>query len=144
MICKKCNCSIFVKNGKPNKIQRFKCKNCGKSTINQDNRLEYDDKPKQIAVILRTEGNGFRSIARTLSEIFDKKIHYQTVQKWLKNYHLKMQKTLINTDQSDIEILELDELYTYFKKNPSKQEFGLLLTATKTKLLRLVLAQERK
>ena len=138
MFCKFCNSSKIIKDGKPKGIQRFCCKECGKSFIYQDNRVEYDEKHRQLAIILRTEGNGFRAIARILSEIYGRKIYSQTVQKWLKNYYSKMLEHSENTEQSPIQILELDELYTFVKKKNEKPEFGLLLTATKTRLLRLV------
>jgi hypothetical protein len=53
-----------------------------------------------------------------------------------------------NTDNNrvsrDIAIVEIDELYTFFKKNPSKQEFGLLLTETACVCLHFGQVQERK
>ena len=68
MFYKFCNSSQIVKNGKPNKIKCFKCKKCNKTFVNQDNHIEYNEKPSQIAVILRTEGNEFCSIDRILSK----------------------------------------------------------------------------
>ena len=143
MICKFCGSEKIIRNGKPNKIQRFKYTKYLKSFIDEDKRVQYDDRPKQIAIILGTEGNGFRSISRILSEILGKKIYYQTVQKWLQKYYKNLKEALVNTDKNDIEILELDKLCTYFKQNPSKQ-FGLLLTATKTKLLHFASGYELK
>jgi len=38
-------------------------------------------------------------------------------------------------DLSYIAILEVDELFTYYKKRPSEHMYGLLLTETETRLL---------
>ncbi|WP_323732646.1 hypothetical protein [Candidatus Bandiella euplotis] len=43
----------------------------------------------------------------------------------------------IEGDKRRIEILEMDELYTYVKKKRIKQEYGLLSIGTDSKLLRL-------
>ena len=58
-----------------------------------------------MAVTLYLEGCGFRRIARILSEMFEKHFCYQTVILWIKKEAKK-----------EIQILEMDELYTYIKK----------------------------
>ena len=162
ILCKFCNSDKVVKDGKMNKNQRFKCKSCLRNFINQDKRKLYFEKERYLAFILRTEGNGFRAIARVLSEIYNKKIYYQTVQKWIKNKYLeeKIKDSRQAKNLQNIQVLEMDELYTFVKKNPKKSlsllkkcpmearknttnttdhicEYGLLLTATETKLLHL-------
>ena len=100
-----------------------------------------------MAFILYTEGNGFRRIARILSKIFNKKIYYQTVVKWLKSRHKALPK-IEEKEGEEIEILELDEIFTFFKKSQNTTEeqrnlqenlpaYGLLLTETTTVCVRL-------
>lgn len=147
-ICPKCGSKITKKAGFSwNKKQQIKCKICKRlSILDDDKRVKYDDKTKEMAFILYTEGNGFRRIARILSKIFNKKIYYQTVVKWLKSRHKALPK--IEEAPEEIEILELDEIFTFFKKSQNTTEeqrnlkenlpaYGLLLTETKTVCVRL-------
>jgi len=97
-------------------------------TCDGDSRQKYDEKIKEMAFILYTEGNGFRRIARILSKIYKKKFYYQTVFKWLKLRHLELKIT--EKIEQNIEILEADELFTYIKKNQTRCEYGLLWTET--------------
>ena len=135
--CKFCNSEKLVRNGRPRGIQRFVCKECKREQIEGDKRVKYEDKPREMAFILYTEGNGFRRISRILSKIFSAKFYYQTIVKWLKLRHKNL--PIIEEKHEEIEILELDELYTYIKKNRNSTvkprnslenlpEYGLLWT----------------
>jgi hypothetical protein len=42
-----------------------------------------------------------------------------------------------NHERETIEVLEMDELYTYIKKKKTKLEYGLLLIGTDLKMLHL-------
>ncbi len=86
-------------------------------------RSRYDEKIKKMALTIYLEGNGFRQTARILSEMFGKKIWYQTVFKWIKRAGLKaeeeqkaQEKQEVKEDKK-VEILEMDELFTFVKKN---------------------------
>jgi hypothetical protein len=52
--------------------------------------------------------------------------------KWIKN---KVATLPLNTSKNEasrqIEIIEMDELYTFFKNEKKRPEFGLLLTETR-------------
>jgi transposase-like protein len=178
MKCKTCQSKSLVKRGFSSlKKQIFLCKDCKKyQLLGFDNRKKYDEKIIQTAFILFSESNNYRRIARVLSQIFEQKIYYQTVIKWIQKKVDEMPENLNKIkDFRDIEVLEMDELYTYVKKNPNEvkenqknqtqnwqnhqifqvkndlmkaknqkkkewkniPEFGLLLTATGTKLLHL-------
>ena len=65
-------------------MQRYLCKACGREQIDGDKRVKFAGNIKKSAVIMYLEGNGLRAIARILSSIFEVKIYFQTVAKWLK------------------------------------------------------------
>jgi transposase-like protein len=114
--CKLCSSKNIVKAGFTNKKkQKYLCRKCKRTVIKGDERVKYDKRIHEIALILYENGNGFRRIADILSKIFGLKIYYQTVVKWL----LKKYETLEikNNDAGEIcEVLELDELRTFIKK----------------------------
>ncbi len=144
VMCKRCKDAGCVKNGLMQKKQRYRCKACGYNFTQGDGRTEYDAQTKQMAVRMYLNNCGFRRIAEImqvpLSTIFD----------WIKHAGQivdEMVKTQ-KQDSGDIEILEMDELYTYVKKSrdaAGKQAkesantpaYGLLLIGTEAKILRL-------
>ena len=79
------------------------------------------------------EGIGIRSIER-LENVSNVLIIY-----WIRHFAELMRKELkrrpIPEDAKDIQILELDELFTYYKKRPGEHMYGFLLTERETKLL---------
>ncbi|MBQ3564829.1 MAG: hypothetical protein IJA14_01615 [Alphaproteobacteria bacterium] len=101
-----------------------------------DRREKYTEKERQTAIDLYLEGCGFRRIARILSGIFNRHVCYQTVIQWIKK-EAKRIENLEPKKEKNIQILEMDELYTYIKKNQIKSEFGLLSIGTGFVLLRL-------
>jgi len=82
--------------------------------------------------------SGIRSIGRVLG------VPFQLVQKWIASAGQTVEKILENNPQASqkINILEMDELYTYIQKKKIKQEFGLLSIGTETVLLRLTSGRE--
>ena len=138
--CKFCGSTLLIKSGIIWNKQRYKCKECGKYFREGDERIKYDIKEQEMAFILYTEGNGFRRIARILSPIFNKKIYYQTVYKWLLKRHSNLQLEERRFEEG-AEIIELDELYATFKKNQKNEvsgsKYGLLLTEEECKCVHL-------
>ena len=59
--------------------------------------------------------------------------------KWIRNYAKILgeliAKATVSKKLENVEILEMDELFTYCKKNNTESMFGLLLTETETKFL---------
>ena len=133
MKCKNCESKNLVKRGFTKlKKQIFLCKDCKKHQIfSKDSRKKYDEKIIQTAFILFSEGNNYRRIARILSKIFNKKISYQLIIHWIQKKADEMPEN-INKNQisCDIEIVEMDELWTFFKKKVVTSAYGLLLTET--------------
>jgi transposase-like protein len=132
--CKSCGSAKLVKNGK-NKLgsQRYKCKECGGSFIEGDGRLKYGLAKRLKVINMYLEGVGIRSIER-LEGVSNPLIIY-----WIRHFAQLIRKEIrrrpIPDKPKDIAILEVDELFTYYKKRPSEHMYGLLLTETETRLL---------
>lgn len=79
------------------------------------------------------EGIGIRLIER-LEGVSSPLIIY-----WIRHFAQLIRKEIrfrpIPNKPSDIAILEMDKLFTYYKKRPNAHMYGLLLTATETRLL---------
>lgn len=144
IMCKRCNSGGCVKNGMMQKKQRYRCKVCGYNFTSGDGRERYDAATKQMAVRMYLNNCGFRRI----SDIID--VPLTTVFGWIQRAGQIVDEMVKTQKQEggDIEILEMDELYTYVKKsqeNAKKQgkesantpAFGLLLIGTQAKILRL-------
>jgi transposase-like protein len=138
-VCKFCNSGRLVKDGKVRGKQRYRCKDCCREQVEGDGRVKYENKIKKSAVVLYLEGNGMRAIARILSEIFETRIYFQTIAKWLKQAGHIVEEEVRNMQTTDkvIDIVEMDELFTYIKKNKIRSEYGLLLTGMNSVYLNL-------
>ena len=100
---------------------------------------------RKFCITSYLNGTSMRGIQKTLSIIYNKKIHIQNIVHWIKNAD-KILKEEIEERQKEvkskeIKILEMDELFTYIKKNPKIlmekniviKEYGLLLIGIKEK-----------
>jgi hypothetical protein len=80
-----------------------------------------------------TEGIGLRSIERLEGVAASLLVH------WIKNFSKlireKLSVTKIPDDVKQVEILEMDELFTYYQKKAKEPMYGLLWTETGIKLL---------
>lgn len=155
--CRFCNGKRVIKKGFIRDKQRYKCKDCSKCQVEKDDREKYDKKHIFLALSMRFYGSGLRQIANTLSMFLQKSVSYQIVNQWVDKENKKTENEVKNEpkNEQNIEILEMDELYTYIKKNQKllenkenlsigKSEFGLLLIGTKWKLLHFISDQELK
>ncbi len=145
MNCPKCYEVNFVKCGKQKGMQRYKCKSCNK--VFQDKKEKYSNEFKLRCIEMYVNNVGIRKIAKL------QKINHVIIIHWIKkmSQYIKIKELLLqkteNITKEDIEIVEVDELCTYIKKNLNlikKQEdgmeengfgYGLLLIGGKTKLL---------
>ena len=142
--CFRCHSNFYVKNGFVRGKQRYKCKNCLYSFIDGDGRNKYDNKIRNLAVRMYLNNCGFRRI----SEILE--VPLSTSFSWIKkagkivDEMVKERKNQVE----EIEILEMDELFTFVKKNLAETkklgnsathtpEFGLLWIGADLKILRL-------
>ena len=116
MICKRCNSEELIKNGKNNRgEQRYICKSCRRIQIEGDKRIKFTKEQRYQALVLYTEGNGFRRIARILTAFYKKKFANNTILHWIRKFGKETEGNLLNIKQK-IGILEMDELHTFVKK----------------------------
>ena len=132
--CKSCGGSSFVKNGRtPKGAQKYKCKSCFGTFRVGDKRLKHPVEKRIKVIKMYLEGVGIRFIER-LEGVSNPLIIY-----WIRHFSDLIRKEIsranIPDDVRNIEILELDELFTYYKKNKTEPMYGLLLTETGIKLL---------
>ena len=115
--CKYCGCSGVWKFGVVNGKQRYKCKHCARSQSEIDGREKYSAQERKFAITLYLEGNGFRRIARIMTKTFEKEFRHQTIQYWIKKAGIQVLKQAKErVTSAKMEVLEMDELYTYVKK----------------------------
>lgn len=133
--CKNCGSDNLVKNGKTKckTKQRFKCKICGGTYIEGDERFKYSMEKRFKVIRMYLEGVGIRSIER-LENVPNPLIIY-----WIKHFSELIQKEIksrkLPKSPRELEIVEIDELFSYYKKRPGEHMCGLLLTETAVKLL---------
>lgn len=131
--CKHCGSDEVVKNGLVKNKQRYFCKQCRKTTRQGDKREQYSLEQKIRVIKLYTEGMGFRAIERIENIPASLLVHWvRTFGKTLKE---KLCTTKIPDNLKEIEILEMDELFTYYQKKAEKPMYGLLWTETGIRLL---------
>ena len=134
--CKHFGSFNYVKFGNTNNgKQRYKCKNCGKSFRDGDEREKHSIEKKHRAIGYYLRGAGIRTIAD------NEGVSPAIVLHWIRKSGRILQEKLLSTKipdkAKDIEILEVDELFSYVKKRSVKSTFGLLLIETEVKLLML-------
>lgn len=136
MQCKYCLDSRLVKNGFVRDKQRYRCQSCFKNQVMGDERVKYNNEIRRQAIAMYLNSSGIRSIGRVLN------VPFQLVSQWIENAGKIVGQEVLNRQMQPrhINILELDELFTYIQKNSSKSEFGWLLIGTEMKLLRLTSA----
>ena len=119
IICKKCKSNIWTKNGYMTNKQRYRCKKCGYNYTVGDKRITHELGKKALVVRMYLNNCGIRRIAHILQ------IPLSTVFLWIKKAGQIVEEMVKERKNSEdrIEILELDELYTYIKK--SQEETGV-------------------
>ena len=117
--CKFCHSKNLVKSGFAGSKQKFLCKKCRREQRSGDLRQKTPMAPRKMAVLLYLEGNGFRGISRILTDVFGTKISYQIVSQWIKKAGKIVEEIVEKTPikPREIAILEMDELFTFVKKN---------------------------
>jgi transposase-like protein len=131
--CRFCSSENIIKCGFYKEKQRFKCKNCRKISTIQHKK--YSDEFKIECIKMSLNSMGLRAIGRV------KNVHNSLISYWIKkSAEIAKEKIRKDTDNIEkIEILEVDELCTYIKKNLKMgvniRFYGLLSTETETKLL---------
>ena len=131
--CKYCGNEKLVSNGIVKAKQRYLCRECGKTSRSGDNGEKYGIEQKIKIAKLFTEGRGIRSIERVENIPSSLIIHW--IRGFSKMLKAKLCATEVPAELKEIEILEMDELFTYYQKKVKKPMSGLLWTETGIKLL---------
>ncbi len=121
--------------------------------LSRKNNADGNNEIKKAAIILYLEGSGLRGIGRSLSKIFQSKISFQIVSHWINSIsNIVANEVAKRKEESSIikelPVVEMDELYTYIKKNLARTgkqehgkaiipEYGLLLIKTQAICLNL-------
>ena len=132
--CKGCGSKELIKNGiSPEGAQKYKCKSCGSTYRSGDKSLKHSMEKGIRVVKMYIEGMGIRSIER-IEGVSGALIVY-----WIRNFAELIKKEVrgkpIPEKLEEVEILEVDELFTYYKKRAKKPMSGLLWTESGVKLL---------
>lgn len=103
MLCKNCGSAKIVKIGKVKDKQRYKCKECGKTFIDNDNFAGMRTKKHIISVAmdLYFDGMSVRKIQRQIEYIFKVKVSQVAIYKWIIKYS-KLVREFVDTLKVDI------------------------------------------
>ena len=114
IVCPKCASEDVSRNGHNRGVQRYVCKRCGVTFSEKPERFSREVKKQAIEMVLH--GVGIRKTARFV------KSSPTSVINWLRAAHkiLKAVKEVAKPMEKP-DIIEFDEIYTYVKKNVSKQ-----------------------
>ena len=131
--CRHCGCEELSKDGIIKGKQRYKCKRCKRTTRENDQRYKYSISTRLRVLKGYLEGVGIMALERLTG------VPNPLIIKWIRNYAKILgeliAKATVSKKLENVEILEMDELFTYCKKNNTESMFGLLLTETETKFL---------
>jgi transposase-like protein len=119
MNCSKCNCPNRVKSGIIKGRQRYKCKDCGCNYTVEIKSTAKSKSQKKQALHLYLEGLGFRSIGRFLG------VSNVSVLNWIRSFGKNVQE--LQDASRPIEVVEVDEMYSYIGSKKTTVGFGLLL-----------------
>ncbi len=122
ILCKGCGGNEHVKSGKMNKKQRYKCKGCGTHFTEGDGRIKYTDAQRLQALRLSRRSMSLRGIA---DEIGTNNV---TILHWLRDFGRKIKERVLASPVTAVadEIIEIDEMWHYCKKNSKNYGYGLL------------------
>ena len=128
IFCKRCGSLSWVKAGKMNLKQRYCCKSCGYFFTHKDRRQKYTDEQRFLAITLFRKGLSLRSIAEIIGT------NNVTILQWVRSIGRYVKEHVLaqpieNTDSLDI--IEIDEMWHYVKKNSENYGFGLLTLVPK-------------
>jgi transposase-like protein len=111
MLCKNCDSGNIVKIGKVNDKQRYKCKACGKTFVDNDNFANMRTQKHIIAIAMDFyfDGLSVRKIQRQIEYIFKVKVSQVAIYKWIIKYS-KLIKEYVDTLKADLgDVWHVDE-----------------------------------
>ena len=114
-ICKRCGCERAVKNGMLGGRQRYKCKECGCSFREGDNRTnEKVAAKKALCILLYSMAKGsFRMMGRILNT------DHTLIYRWIQAFGRNLPEPEVS---GDIQQMEFDEMWHFV--GSKKEKFG--------------------
>jgi transposase-like protein len=103
MICKHCYATNVVKIGKVNGKQRYKCRGCGKTFLDDDNFAGMKNKRHIVAVAmdLYFDGMSVRKVQRQIEYIFRVKVSQVSIYRWIVKYS-ELVKEYVDSLKADL------------------------------------------
>lgn len=133
MVCTRCGSDKYRKNGSYKGVQRYRCLRCKGYFSTVVRKFDYAAKAKALDMYLNNVG--IRKVARFIG------CSPALVVRWIKaagerlSLQLAEAKDKIKDQLPDV--IEMDEIFTYVKKNSNEQSYGLLILEGKPVLLRM-------
>ena len=134
--CTYCGSTNYRKNGSYQGVQRYRCKLCHKHFSDKVRKFSRIDREKAITMYLNNVG--IRKIAKFVGSSPSLIVRWiREERKHLNLIKTKISESLLHTEEPDI--IEMDEIYTYIKKNQEQQSFpyGVLILGEKVALLHI-------
>ena len=133
MKCRHCGGTRLVKFGIVYGKQRYKCKECGRTTRANDARIKYSQEKKLKVLAMYLKNNGIRSIERL--EGVSSPLIIRWIRQSAKLIYDWLKSSASSVDLEKVAIIELDELYSFVKKKATESSYGLLWIGTSVRLL---------
>ncbi len=111
--CPQCHHTHVIKHGKRLHKQRFRCKHCLFTFVEQDTRA-YPESMRRFAIYLYLQGQSLRSVAKTLM------VSPATVMLWIRHAGEEVMKR--ESTKRFIAEVEIDEMWHYLEKK--KRDYG--------------------
>ena len=121
MKCRKCGSEATVKNGFMAGSQRYKCKKCS-FQFTRETAHGRPIKDKILALILYLSGLSMNMTAQIIG------VSTQTIMRWIRLFYHKFANPAQHA--SNIEEIEVDEMFSYLGKKKSLFGSGKLLIIT--------------
>ena len=114
MDCPRCSSCDVIKRGLKAGYQRYFCRGCERYFTDRPPR--FSAQTKALAVQMYLNSMGIRAIGRVL------RASPASVLKWIRKEHALVQQRMAQDKPArcdGADIIEMDEIYTYVKKNDS-------------------------
>ena len=105
-------------NGHGKGEQRYRCKDCRMNYQKGDKRIKYSKEKRMKVMKCYLEGMGIRSIERL--EGVPNPLIIRWIRRFGKEVKEEVERFPVPEEAKDIQILEIDELFSYCKKKERK------------------------
>ena len=112
----------------------YKCKNCGHHYVIGDKRSKYSMRDRLLSLKLYRRGMSLRAVAEIV------KTNNVTVLKWIRKFGKELKEQILSMSMNEVvsgDVIEIDEIWHYCKKNKENYGFGLLILGSEEKSLPL-------